>query len=530
MNKIIILDVDTPDNTMIDFGIEVIDVKDGGASLLRQEGPCLLDTTESGRMILFPYNMSYEIYYAINDGVFYLSKDLVGLAKKFGANVYDEQVEKMGTNWTCDTGFTIFSGIRRVLPGDVLKLSDLTFSRKEVSDYQQSKPLVYSEFKDAVTKSVGGLVTSDDKVGVLFSGGADSLLICLTLEMLNIPFSCYTAFPKQEFDGALSDKFKAEAMASAFGWKLKLVEVDFDSYEISDLDGLVLNMPQSVHLGLYFKVLTESAKSDGITVLFSGQNMDSLYNLGPTSPLSFSKSSIADFIRRVFLNSSYFKTLQGRGLLGNSKKYFAVVPALVFSLVYSLFRRRLFRPALSSEEAIKAYQSSTDYSTFVAVGSNMKTVKVVSSRGEIKTSLLDYKVENFLMTGAPQAIHSSCRSQGIRSALPFSTSLMLKAFYRLPLKGWDVFFPKYFVYKAIKEYSGKSYSKVWSESTRGRTSGYVGVDYQGWCKDILPNTTFGRSLYNSVVADELTGSTPAQQLMDLLARYWIKLQVGKLND
>jgi hypothetical protein len=512
-----------------DLGFQIAHSLEEMDSVLGKETPFLFHPTEDKKEIHFPYNMNFEVYYARSGGKFYLSLSLADLASHLDSEISNEQRQKLYSNWTCDTGKTVYQDINRVKPGDILDVGSLKFHRKRFADYTQVKAANVDDFNESVTSSIEGLACKTDKVGVLFSGGADSLLVCLTLDRLGMPFVCYTAFPKQEFDSAIDDKFKAVTMAQYFGWEHQLVEVDFEKNEISDLDQFIFNMPQSVHLGIYFKALVDKAKNDGVTVLFSGQNMDSLYNLGPTSQLGYSKSVIADFIRRCFLNSSYFKLLQMGGAIGFISKQLAYAVALPFSLIYSIFKKKWYRPSWSKSEVISAYQVSTDYSTFWEVG-RTRPINTSSRAYEIKSSLLDYKIENFLMTGAPQAIHTSCRLSGIRAALPFSTEPMVKTFYRLPLNLKDVLFPKYFVYGLIKEYACLNYSEIRRKSCLGGTPDLVGKDYQEWCKHVFPKTVFGQSLYNSIDENGLNGSTPAQQLMDRLARYWLKVQTGQKND
>jgi hypothetical protein len=529
MSSVLVLSRNVKIEVYSDLGFQIAHSLEEMDSVLGKETPFLFHPTEDKKEIHFPYNMNFEVYYARSGGKFYLSLSLADLASHLDSEISNEQRQKLYSNWTCDTGKTVYQDINRVKPGDILDVGSLKFHRKRFADYTQVKAANVDDFNESVTSSIEGLACKTDKVGVLFSGGADSLLVCLTLDRLGMPFVCYTAFPKQEFDSAIDDKFKAVTMAQYFGWEHQLVEVDFEKNEISDLDQFIFNMPQSVHLGIYFKALVDKAKNDGVTVLFSGQNMDSLYNLGPTSLFDFSKSAVADFIRRCFLNSTYFKFLQVKGISGLISKLIAFGFALPFSVAYSLFKRKVYFPSWSKADVINSYQLSTDYSTFTKYGSK-RCSKSMENNVEVKTSLLDYKIENFLMTGAPQAIHTSCRLSEIRAALPFSSETMIKTFYRLPLRVKDILYPKYFVYSLIKELAGKSYSDIRKESSHGKTPGYVGIDYQEWCRTVLPKTRFGKSLYKAVDNNGLSGSTPAQQLMDRLARYWVKIQTGQKND
>lgn len=132
-----------------------------------------------------------------------------------------------------------------------------------------------SAYQQALNHSVYKRIRDRDRVGVIFSGGIDSVLIAYLLKQFRIPFTCYSA----GFQGA-PDLEYAHTAAEELGfpiesWQLSLDDIEELLPEIMEtIEDRSLNQVEvSVPVFAAVRLAVEAAER----VLFTGQGADELF-------------------------------------------------------------------------------------------------------------------------------------------------------------------------------------------------------------------------------------------------------------
>ncbi|HEC57070.1 MAG TPA: hypothetical protein ENI32_04195 [Candidatus Syntrophoarchaeum butanivorans] len=132
-------------------------------------------------------------------------------------------------------------------------------------------------YKDALIKSVKRRVRGlrESQVGVIFSGGVDSVLIAKILQDIGFDPLCYCVGHKDS-----KDVESALRVARDLNLKLKVTEIDKKTVrdllpEIIDtieMEGLL-----QIEVAVPMYLAARSAKEDGVRVIFTGQGADELF-------------------------------------------------------------------------------------------------------------------------------------------------------------------------------------------------------------------------------------------------------------
>lgn len=150
------------------------------------------------------------------------------------------------------------------------------FSLKELKDGKKIlKEGVKRRLLDAVKKRI-----PDQKIGVLFSGGIDSTIICYILHQSNIPFTCYTAAVDEEGMKTAEDLVYAEKIAKQYGWELKVKKIklkDVPKYLKKIVPLIEDSNVVKVGVALPFFLSCEEAKKDKVKVIFSGLGSEEIF-------------------------------------------------------------------------------------------------------------------------------------------------------------------------------------------------------------------------------------------------------------
>lgn len=173
--------------------------------------------------------------------------------------------------------------IRRLMPGEMVTIdgahsepfrfwtSEDLRSDKKITQREEALKAYDRAIRDAVRKRVEGR----KHVGVIFSGGIDSLLIAYLIQQAGVPLTCYTAGRK----GA-SDLEWAERLAKRFGFPVQTKMLDNDDIKamipeiIRDIEDHSLNQVE-VAVPVYASV--RMAQEAGERVILSGQGADELF-------------------------------------------------------------------------------------------------------------------------------------------------------------------------------------------------------------------------------------------------------------
>lgn len=458
------------------------------------------------------------------DGVC-LSDDLFELCCLAGRITVDsEMMAFFKIRGFCPVGKTMFREIARLRPDGLYRFRDGSLVRE---DYETAaRPLgpeddeeAYRIFKETLGRSIDRDLT--EKNCVLLSGGVDSRLMYLLLKERTEQVPLVTCRMEPGFMENILDVWRAEQVAGLTGNPIRVVTHDMGKARFDELLPVIRRNPLSVHASLhYLAMFREAAKVPGVTV-WSGQNMDTLYNLGPTERPSLSFHGVAQWYKRSYLSEEYFRTLDGVEGKG------ALKDRIIAEVGLRLFRRttgdrRLTLPK-SPGELVGNFASAVDYTVFGGRGASPHTIETPISTFGLKRGLYREKIA-FLKGGDPQAIEAGAYFQGARAVLPYSSQEMVRFFDRLRLTRRDVWSPKRFSYRYLKEFVpkyGRGIASFRSPSRAeiSRKYGEMPPDLYQSFQRVIDETGFGQGLRERA-REEPSGYTSLQRYDSLLKLSW----------
>lgn len=171
----------------------------------------------------------------------------------------------------------------RLMPGDLLLLDDASFRVHEghrlglpqidVVDFRQAVEMYKEALLAAVRKRLTGVV--DSRLGVIFSGGIDSVLVSKLLQREGRDIVCYCTGTADS-----SDIEAARSVAEDLGLELKTTIIGKEMVR-AILPEVVRNVEESgllqVEVAIPMYMAAKMAGEDGIRVLFTGQAADELF-------------------------------------------------------------------------------------------------------------------------------------------------------------------------------------------------------------------------------------------------------------
>lgn len=347
------------------------------------------------------------------------------------------------------SGFTLYK-----LEGSMLTSTRLPFKSTQES-FQSCAS--YEDFKRMVNYSVDSILESEKNRShyVLLSGGADSRLLLLLLKYKGIDIEARVCLnkPLTMYDNA-KDTAIAKNICKSLDVPIRVVFSYENKNRISDLKKMSHLIPCCPHQSLSFMSALEDI--DENSVVWTGQNMDALYNLGPTHRTTLSPHGIAGYFKRFFLSEMYWGQLEGIESSSKiSNRLLSKVGLLLFRLYFS--NEKLSLPT-NANDYLKRFGASDDY--LVLRETEKRSDRHVNTEGsqcftfsEIKKQLLALKV-SYLRGGDALCISAAASMSNSKVAFPYSSPAMLSWFAGYPLTSKDVKQPKRFVYRYIMELAG----------------------------------------------------------------------------
>ena len=187
---------------------------------------------------------------------------------------------------------TPFLNVKKLLPGNYIKLSTQDFTSVSVHKYYEipfnghyldlSEEEIIVGLEQHLIKAVERQLLSDVPVAFFLSGGLDSSAIVAIAKKLRPSerLRCYTI---KNTDGSMSDEGFADDLSYARKLSkildLDLIEVEVDVNIISDFDKMInyLDEPQADAAPLNVLKICEQARKDGYKVLLGGTAGDDLF-------------------------------------------------------------------------------------------------------------------------------------------------------------------------------------------------------------------------------------------------------------
>jgi asparagine synthase (glutamine-hydrolysing) len=210
-----------------------------------------------------------------------IARDLIGVKQLYW--VEDESNFAFASEKKALWSIGLRDDINRLLPGEIIRFSSKGIDRTQrSSDFLRSKkPSIINVEKainaygKALKKAVRKRIPDLDKVGMIFSGGIDSVLIAALLKQMKVNLTCYTAGTSD-----CSDIQFAEETARQLDIPLRVKRLD--SKDISDLILKVIAYTEDRSLGqveVAIPILAsmEMAHEDDQIVVLTGQGADELF-------------------------------------------------------------------------------------------------------------------------------------------------------------------------------------------------------------------------------------------------------------
>lgn len=262
--------------------------KEGHAAFARLRGMyafCLVGTDGRTWLVRDPFGIK-PLYLLEHDGqVAFASEPRAFLAAGLiGAELSEDRArELLAFNYTL-TEETIFKGLRRLAPGEIVEVVDGKITPREHRPAIAAPPARSGGSEDELIRRLDGVLEDSVKVhqrsdvpyGLFLSGGIDSAAIATLMARLNArPVTAFTC----GFDapGARDERAAAEKVASAL--KLDWRETSFDEadfWRILPQVAWAMDDPTADYATLPTYKLAEAAKGT-LTVVLTGEGGDELF-------------------------------------------------------------------------------------------------------------------------------------------------------------------------------------------------------------------------------------------------------------
>ncbi|MFQ5803813.1 MAG: asparagine synthetase B family protein [Candidatus Methylomirabilales bacterium] len=237
------------------------------------------------------------------------------------------------------------SGIRRVMPGSILAFSSggIMERRRTLASLMPKRWSVTNadkaqkSYRRALESAIAKRIHAQPRIGILFSGGVDSVLVAHLAKQLGARVCCYAAGVK----GA-SDIEHAHEVAQEL--HLPLCAVDLDEDMVEALVPGVIEVIEDRSLGQVETALpvfasVRAAQEQGELVLLTGQGADELYGGYPWYRTIVEREGYEefDFRMRDDLQHLYKETLEREDKISMAHSIELRVPFLDLQVIQAAF-------------------------------------------------------------------------------------------------------------------------------------------------------------------------------------------------
>jgi asparagine synthase (glutamine-hydrolysing) len=223
------------------------------------------------------------------ENVFVLARDHVGIKQLY----YGENDDYIGFCSEKKPLWNLGLDTIRVLPGELIEMkpeSSNAFSiRKNIENVLVKNDVSITEemealktYKTSLYDAVEKRVRGQDRIGIIFSGGVDSVVIAQIVQLLGKDVICYTSGFAES-----TDVINSRKVAEDVGFILRVNELSEEKID-AELPKIITAIESSNHLQvdvaipIYFAV--KLAKEDGVRVMLTGQGADELFAGYPWYP------------------------------------------------------------------------------------------------------------------------------------------------------------------------------------------------------------------------------------------------------
>lgn len=183
---------------------------------------------------------------------------------------------------------------RRVMPGNIVEITfdnrscRHDFKISNACELKKTPVTIFDEveafdaYRRALFKAVKKRIDGQKHIGIIFSGGVDSVLIAQVASKMGAKITCYASGSEDS-----SDLLAARKVANELGFELK-ESIITEEKIASNLENIITAIESTDHLQVdvaipvFFAV--QKAKEDGIRVMLTGQGADELFAGYPWYP------------------------------------------------------------------------------------------------------------------------------------------------------------------------------------------------------------------------------------------------------
>ena len=364
------------------------------------------------------------IYFCINDGSFIYSSEPQAIVKSklFKPIIDENRVKELLQLQFCSGRETIFKGIYRLRPGEVLIIKDGKISESHIVNKTKSlkKNIINDDdILEKLKESVSLHQRSDVPYGLFFSGGIDSTIVLYLMSLINTSVNSYSIiFPGQE-----NEKKNIEGLCKKFKSSINFIEFnENDFWELIPQTAKFFDDPVIDYAILPTFKLAREAKKD-LKVILTGEGGDELFG-----GYGRYRSSMRKFF---FKKRSFHKGIFSK--IEELSHYFS-------GWNYSIEEVRSKINNLEFSELQKV--QLLDFQEWLPNDLLIKLDRCLMAHGlEGRTPLIDTKLfSNFFLFPDNKKINKGLGKYFIRDFLnnkiPFYDSFKKKSGFTVPLKLW----------------------------------------------------------------------------------------------
>jgi asparagine synthase (glutamine-hydrolysing) len=364
------------------------------------------------------------IYFCIKDGSFIYSSEPQSIIKSklFDPNIGVNKVKELLQLQFCSGRETIFKGIYRLRPGEILIIKDGNISESHIfqkTDSLKKTIINDDDILEKLQESVSLHQRSDVPYGLFFSGGIDSTIVLYLMSLINKSVNSYSIiFPGQEHE-----KKKIENICKNFKSSIKFIEFnENDFWELIPQTAKFFDDPVIDYAVLPTFKLAREAKKD-LKVVLTGEGGDELFG-----GYGRYRSSLRKFF---FKKKSFHKGVFSK--IEELSHYF-------LGWNYSIEEIRSRINGLDFSELQKV--QLLDFQEWLPNDLLIKLDRCLMAHGlEGRTPLIDTKLfANFFLFPDHKKINKGLGKYFIRDFLnhkiPFYDSFKKKSGFTVPLKSW----------------------------------------------------------------------------------------------
>lgn len=181
---------------------------------------------------------------------------------------------------------TFFENIKILAPSKLYSLTKGLLNRKYLKTPQYD--FAKSKLKDVMGDMLSGLsnANTNKPIALMFSGGKDSTFIARLMHKHNLDFKAFFfTYERPTFRSNISDEARASFLANKMGINFHNEKVDAYKVLKESIFEIVKNLPFDFHISIAQKSIIDCAKKQNCYMVLTGQNADSLYNLGSTGEI-----------------------------------------------------------------------------------------------------------------------------------------------------------------------------------------------------------------------------------------------------